>query len=114
MLCLSGFEILLSLGAPKPCVLFCIYNWSVWRKVQASELDIVDKTAALDAFEEKVKKKIKEVQGNGCKYFSSRYSTAREKFRPHRLMCDSPLLTKSNGEVCMSLYGRFIDRYLRH
>ena len=57
MLCLSGFEILLSLGAPKPCVLFCIYNWSVWRKVQASELDIVDKTAALDAFEEKVKKK---------------------------------------------------------
>ena len=44
----------LSVGFPALCVL--LHNRSIGRKVQTSELDIVDETVAFDAFKEEVKK----------------------------------------------------------
>ena len=45
----------LSVGFPALCLL--LHNRSIGRKVQTSELDIVDETVAFDAFKEEVKKK---------------------------------------------------------
>ena len=51
----------LSVGFPALCLL--LHNRSIGRKVQTSELDIVDETVALDAFKEEVKKKITKCYG---------------------------------------------------
>ena len=50
----------LSVGFPALCLL--LHNRSIGRKVQTRELDIVDETVALDAFEKEMKKCFKKVQ----------------------------------------------------
>ena len=57
----------LSVGFPALCLL--LHNRSIGRKVQTRELDIVDETVALDAFEKEMKKCFNKVQWNGCGYF---------------------------------------------
>ena len=51
----------LSVGFLALCLL--LQNGSIGRKVQTSELDIVDETVAFDAFKEEVKKKITKCYG---------------------------------------------------
>ena len=58
----------LSVGFPALCLL--LHNRSIGRKVQTRELDIVDETVALDAFEKEMKKCFNKVLWNGCGYFS--------------------------------------------
>ena len=57
----------LSVGFPALCLL--LHNRSIGRKVQTRELDIVDETVALDAFEKEMKKCFNKVQWNGCGSF---------------------------------------------
>ena len=57
----------LSVGFPALCLL--LHNRSIGRKVQTRELDIVDETVALDAFEKEMKKCFNKVLWNGCPSF---------------------------------------------
>ena len=53
-----------------PALRLLLSNRSIGRKVQTIELDIVDETVTLDAFEKEMKKCFNKVQWNGCAYFS--------------------------------------------
>ena len=56
----------LSVEFPALCLL--LHNRSIGRKVHTSELDMVDETVALDAFEKEMKKCFNKVLWNGCGY----------------------------------------------
>ena len=73
----------LSVGFPALCLL--LHNRSIGRKVQTRELDIVDETVALDAFEKEMKKCFKKVQCYSTVHAILRFAIFNEE--KVRLIC---------------------------
>ena len=73
----------LSVGFPALCLL--LHNRSIGRKVQTRELDIVDETVALDAFEKEMKKCFKKVQWHSTVHAILRFAIFNEE--KVRLIC---------------------------
>ena len=73
----------LSVGFPALCLL--LHNRSIGRKVQTRELDIVDETVALDAFEKEMKKCFLKVQWYSTVHAILRFAIFNEE--KVRLIC---------------------------
>ena len=73
----------LGVGFPALCLL--LHNRSIGREVQTRELDIVDETVALDAFEKEMKKCFKKVQWYSTVHAILRFAIFNEE--KVRLIC---------------------------